>query len=308
MTLDQYQTERAEQAVARALQPSQAFPERGLEAPRGAGAPPHHHRLNRRQFVQALGAGVAAVRFAAGEAFHLNIGIGTYSYHGLSMEAMIAQLTQLKIKEIEMSRGEFMLLSHPNDALFTSARALLDKAQIRCVSYYAATVKVDAEIEQAIRFARLLGASNITGDGTPEILKRVDERLTAAKLTFGLHNHYFPEKFAYESPEDLLRTLKGMSKTMGVTLDLGHIASCGYDTVDAVRKLGPYLRLVHLKDVKAAHGEDNVIIGQGIANIPAAMRELRQMHFGGLVAIEYEKEGPVEDDMRRAVEYARRLA
>ncbi len=224
------------------------------------------------------------------------------------MEAMVAQLTQLKIKEIEMSRGEFMLLSHPKDAIFSSARTLFDAAGIRCVSYYAATIKTDAEIDLAIRFAGLLGSGNITGDGTPEILKRVDERCTAAKLTFGLHNHYFPQKFAYESPEDLLKALKGLSKTVGITLDLGHIASCGYDTVDAVRKLGPHIRLVHLKDVKAAHGEDNVIIGQGIAKIPEAMHELRQIRFGGLVAIEYEKEGPVEDDMRRAVEFARRLA
>ena len=65
---------------------------------------------------------------------------------------------------------------------------------------------------------------------------------------------------------------------------------------------------MHLKDVKAAHGEDNVIIGQGIAKIPEAMSELRQMHFRGLVAIEYEKKGPVEDDMRRAFEFARKLA
>ena len=28
----------------------------------------------------------------------------------------------------------------------------------------------------------------------------------------------------------------------------------------------------------------------------------------GLVAVEYEKEGPVEDDMRQEVEYARKLA
>jgi sugar phosphate isomerase/epimerase len=255
-----------------------------------------------------MGAGLGVVASAAGAAWHLNIGIGTYSYHGLSMEAMVAQLSELKIKEIEMSRGEFMLLSHPKDAIFSSARALFDAAGIRCVSYYAATIKTGDEIEQAIRFAGLLGSSNITGDGTPDVLKRVDERCTAAKLTFGLHNHYFPQKFAYESPEDLLKTLKGLSETIGVTLDLGHIASCGYDTVDAIRKLGPHIRLVHLKDVRAAHGEDNVIIGQGIAKIPEAMRELRRLRFGGLVAIEYEKEGPVEDDMRQAVAYARGLA
>jgi sugar phosphate isomerase/epimerase len=264
-------------------------------------------RLDRRQFAQALGAGLAGARVAAGAA-RLNIGIGTYSYHSLSMDAMIVQLTQLKIKEIEMSRGEFMLLSHPNETIFSSARALLDTAGIRCVSYYAATIKNDTEIEQAIRFAGLLGSSNITGDATPEILQHIDERCSIANLTFGLHNHYFPEKFAYESPEDLLKTLKGLSRTVGVTLDLGHIASCGYDTVDAVRKLGPFLRLVHLKDVKAAHGEDNVIIGRGIAKIPEAMGELRRLRFRGLVAIEYEKEGPVEDDMRLAVAFARQSA
>jgi hypothetical protein len=38
------------------------------------------------------------------------------------------------------------------------------------------------------------------------------------------------------------------------------------------------------------------------------MRELRRLRFAGLVAIEYEKEGPVEEDMRRAVAYARQLA
>jgi sugar phosphate isomerase/epimerase len=245
---------------------------------------------------------------ASGAAKRLNIGIGTYSYHSLAMEAMVAELTRLEIKEIEMSRGEFMLLSHPGDAIFHSARTLFDQAGIRCVSYYAATFKNETEVGQAIRFAGLLGAGKITGDATGEVLKRIDEQCTASHLSFGLHNHYFPQKFAYESPEDVLKVFKGLSRTVGATLDLGHIASCGYDTLDAVRKLGPYLKLVHLKDVKAAHGEDNVIIGQGIARIPEAMRELRRIRFGGLVAIEYEKEGPVEDDMRRAIAYARELA
>jgi len=75
-----------------------------------------------------------------------------------------------------------------------------------------------------------------------------------------------------------------------------------------VRKLGPYLKLVHLKDIAAAGAEDNVLLGQGIAKIPEVMRELHMLHFGGLVAIEYEKEGPVEEDLRKEVSFARKLA
>jgi sugar phosphate isomerase/epimerase len=239
----------------------------------------------------------------------LNIGIGTYSYHGLSMEAMTGQLQALGIQEIEMSRGEFMLLSHPGDGIFRGARAMFDRAGIRCVSYYAATIHDARELEQAIRFARLLGAGNITGDATgAPLLRRIDERCTQTGLSFGIHNHYFKTKFAYESPEDVLRGLRGLSKTVGATVDVGQFASCGYDPVDAVRKLGPYLKLVHLKDVAAAGAEDNVPLGEGIAKIPEVIRELHRLNFGGLVAIEYEKEGPVEEDLRKEVAFARKLA
>jgi len=262
--------------------------------------------MTRRALVTAA-AGMA-VGLQVNAAGKLNIGIGTYSYHSLSMEDMIAQLKSLRIREIEMSRGEFMLLSHPKDEIFRSARAKLDAAGIHCVSYYAATIREDRELAAAVRFAKLLGARNITGDATGDILKRIDEQCTQAGLTFGIHNHYFKQKFAYESPEDLLGALAGLSRTVGVTLDVGHFASCGYDTVDAVRKLESRLKLVHLKDVAASGGEDNVLIGQGIAKIPEVMKELRRIHFAGLVAIEYEKEGPVEEDMRREVEYARKLA
>jgi sugar phosphate isomerase/epimerase len=109
------------------------------------------------------------------------------------------------------------------------------------------------------------------------LLKRIDERCTQAGLTFGIHNHFFKTKFAYESPEDVLRALTGLSKTVGATADVGQFASCGYDTVDAVRKLGPYLKLVHLKDIAAAGAEDNVLLGRGIAKIPEVMRELHKL-------------------------------
>ena len=126
-------------------------------------------------------------------------------------------------------------------------------------------------------------------------------------VAFGIHNHYFKQKFAYESPEDVLAALSGLSKTMGASLDVGHIASCGHDTVDAVRKLAPHLKMVHLKDIQAAGGEVNVLLGTGIARIPEVMKELRNVGYKGLVAIEYEHEGTVDEDVRLEVEYARRL-
>lgn len=261
--------------------------------------------ISRRVFLGASAAAACVPLYGAGK---LNLGIGTYSYHSLSIDAMIVQLKRLEIREIEMSRGEFMLFSKPKPERFSDARAKFDAAGIRCVSYYTATIHNDAELETAIQGAKLLGSTNITGDATGDILRRIDERCTKEGLTFGIHNHFFPgKKFPYESPEDVLAALKGRSKTMGATLDTGQYASCGHDPVDAVRKLAPHLKMVHLKDIEASGAEVNVLLGKGIAKIPQVIAELIRVGYGGLVAIEYEKEGPVEEDLRIEVEFARKL-
>jgi sugar phosphate isomerase/epimerase len=66
--------------------------------------------------------------------------------------------------------------------------------------------------------------------------------------------------------------------------------------------------MVHLKDIKAGGDEVNVLLGEGVARIPAVMDELHRVQYRGLVAIEYEKEGDVDADVQREVEYARKLA
>jgi inosose dehydratase len=263
----------------------------------------------RRTFVKTLAVGVAVTAVPLHASTRLNVGIGTYSYHNLSMDQMIVQLNALGVEEIEMSRGEFMLMNHPTDDMFHAARAQFDRAKIRCVSYYTATIKEDADLENAIRFAKILGSRNVTGDATGSILNQIDKRFTAENLSFGIHNHYFKgEKFAYESPEDVLNAIKPLSKTVGATADVGHFASCGHDPVDALRKLSSRLKLVHLKDIQAVDGEVNVLLGNGISKIPEVMKELKRQNFAELVAVEYEKESDVNEDMRKDMEFARKLA
>jgi len=265
--------------------------------------------INRRTFFKSLAGAMSLAAAPLRASGRLNIGVGTFSYHNLSIDEMIVQLSALRIKEIEMSRGEFMLFSKPDAGIFRATREKLDRALIRCVSYYTATVKDEEDVERALRFAKLLGAGNVTGDATGTVLARIDQRFTQEGITFGIHNHFFKgERFPYESPEDVWNALSKLSRTVGATADVGQFASCGYDPVEALRKLAPRLRLVHLKDIQAAHAEVNVLLGRGISKIPEVMRELRRQNFAGLIAVEYEKEGPVEEDMKQQVEFARRLA
>ncbi len=265
--------------------------------------------ISRRQFgILAAGALVAAA-IPVGASEKLNIGIGTYSYHNLSLDDMIVHLNALHVSEIEMSQGEFMLMNHPSDGLVRTARNKFDRAGIHCVSYYSATIKTDEDLDNAIRFARILGSRNISGDATGDMLHRIDQRVAESGLTFGIHNHFFKgERFAYETSSDVLRALEGLSDAVGATADVGHFASCGQDPVEALRKLGSRIKLVHLKDVEASGAEVNVLLGKGISRIPDVMKELHRQRFAHLVAIEYEKDGDINHDMWVDVDYARALA
>jgi hypothetical protein len=86
--------------------------------------------MTRRTFAR-LAVGLVAAAVPLHASGKLDIGIGTYSYHNLTLDQMIVQLDALNITEIEMSRGEFMLMNHPGDALFHLARTKLDRAGIR---------------------------------------------------------------------------------------------------------------------------------------------------------------------------------
>lgn len=238
----------------------------------------------------------------------LDLGVGSFSYHNLSMQEMAKQLVQLGVKEIEMSHGSFMLMKPPAVSMVEEARRVFDRAGLRCVSYYTATVKNEQDLEYAVRNAKILGASNVSGDATGPLLQAIDKRFTAEHLTFGIHNHWFEQGFPYQSTNDVLKALSTVSNTVGATLDVGQMAACGNDPVDAVRRLAPRLKLVHLKDVAAAGAEHNVLFGQGIVNIPSVMSELKKIRFKNLVAIEYEKEGDVITDMEKQWRYASNLA
>src|SRR2546426_10316425 len=115
--------------------------------------------ITRRAFTTSAIVACCRPLTAAGK---LNLGIGTYTYHSLSIDDMIVQLKRLEIREIEMSRGEFMLFSKPTPERFQSARTKFDAAGIQCVSYYTATIKDDRDLDNAVRGAGLLGARNIT--------------------------------------------------------------------------------------------------------------------------------------------------
>jgi sugar phosphate isomerase/epimerase len=264
--------------------------------------------LSRRRFIAAAGLGVLTVRRTICASAEFYLGIGTYTYRGLSEEQMIENLLTLKIHQIELSSPNYFLPKVKLQAA-QGLRRKLKQAGIQAVSYFCGDMKTQADVNTTVDVARELGARHVSGSAVGESLKMVDGTFAREGLKFGIHNHWFRgRKFAYESPEDILGALAGVSEAIGVTMDTGHMASCGYDPVQALEKLWPRLQLVHLKDVERAGDDKNVVLGTGIAKSKEVIASLEKRGFAGLVAIEYEgqQQNP-QPDVARCVEFARQL-
>jgi hypothetical protein len=119
-------------------------------------------RITRRTFASIAAGGLLAAALPMQASSKLKVGIGTYSYHNLSLDDMIVQLNALHVSEIEMSRGEFMLMNHPGDDLFRSARTKFDAVH-RCVSY--ARLSRMTMVSRT-RCGLLNSRRNVSGDAT----------------------------------------------------------------------------------------------------------------------------------------------
>ena len=204
-----------------------------------------------------------------------------------------------------MSRGEFMLFSKPTPELFQSAAREVRRRRhpLRLVLHGDHQGRAPISITR-FAFAKLLGSRNITGDATgddPEgdrrALHRSEGLTSASTITTSKAEVRLRESGGRP------HGVGGPFEDHGRTLDIGHIASCGYDTVDAVRKLAPHLKMVHLKDIQAPGARSTCCSARESRKIPEVMQELQKVNYSGLVAIEYEKEGPVEEDVRIEVEW-----
>lgn len=264
--------------------------------------------INRRDFLVATAVGVGTLALGRVEAQNarFELGIGTFTFRGVSDEQMIEDLKALRIRQIELSSPNYFPPAVKLDAI-ESLRAKLDQDGIRAVSYFVGEIATQVTLDTTVTMAKALGVRHVSGWAVGNALKMVDVRFTQEGMKFGIHNHWFRgRRFRYESPKDLLKAFATVSDTVGATSDTGHMASCGYDPVDALNKLWPRLQMVHLKDVQSAGDDKDVTLGTGIAKSREVIAFLEKHGFTGLVAIEYE--GDLENPMpvvKRSVAFAR---
>lgn len=127
-------------------------------------------------------------------------------------------------------------------------------------------------------------------------------------VALAIENHI---DFLADELVDLLTTVN--SPFLGVCLDTANNLRVFEDPVNVAKKLVPFVKATHIKDIRAERGQDpktfafwpSVPLGEGLIDIPKILNILKEHDYKGLLAIEldYLKDQKEEDALRQSISY-----
>ena len=251
------------------------------------------------------------------------MGIQTFTLRKLGLEPMLDAVQRLGLSHVELIPETKLLFyefgSHfpvtEDAAEIARVRAALAARGIRAAASGVHGVADEAEARRLFAFAKAAGIPLLTIMPDDEALDALD-RLCAEhpEVRLGIHNH--GPYFRYDKIADVEASLAGRHPGFGACVDAGHFIRTGEDPVEALRRLGPRVYGVHLKDF-AGEGvfAESRILGQGKLDLDGFFRALRAIGFGPerALSLEYEAnpDDPIPDVeacLRAASESAERTA
>jgi sugar phosphate isomerase/epimerase len=124
-----------------------------------------------------------------------------------------------------------------------------------------------------------------------QILEDPVKRAEDLGIQLAMENHF---DFTCDEMLEMFQTID--SPSFGMTFDTGNAFRYGDNPVEAARRLAPYIRALHFKDVAPLKGGDPddwfyfacTPIGQGVLDIPTLVRTLDQAGYDGIYAIEFD--------------------
>lgn len=247
--------------------------------------------------VLAEGSGPAAAAPVPGS---LAIGLQSFTLRRYALEPMLDVLVSLGVTRVELIPNLELFFYH-----FGSHFPVTDDpaaiAQVkhalasRGISISASGVHSIPDAEEARRlfdFAERAGIPLLTISPDDEALDAID-RLCRERpaIRVGIHNH--GPWTRYDKIADLEATLAGRAPNFGACVDTGHCIRSGEDPVEAIRRLGPRVHGVHLKDhAESGFFASSCLLGEGKLDLVGFFRALRAAGFGPekSISLEFERD------------------
>lgn len=217
----------------------------------------------------------------------IRLGIASYTFRKFDQAHLIEFMKELKTPYLNLK--DVHLPMTPADQV--ASRAAEYRAAGMTLTA-AGTIYFDKDDDNDIRskfeYVKAAGIPIIVGSPTRQVLPRVEKFVKEYNIKLAIHNHGTEDK-QWPSPLDVLAAVKSMDSRIGCCIDVGHTMRTGTDPVAAIKKVGPRLFDVHIKDL--ADGkvkESQVAVGDGVMPVPGIFRALADIGYKGNVDLEYE--------------------
>jgi sugar phosphate isomerase/epimerase len=217
----------------------------------------------------------------------IRLGIASYTFRKFDQAHLIEFMKELKTPYLNLK--DVHLPMTPVDQIAPRAAQYRD-AGLKLTA--AGTIYFqkddDEDIRSKFEYVKAAGIPVIVGSPTREVLPRVEKFVKQYDIRLAIHNHG-PEDKQWPSPLDVLDAVKSMDPRIGCCIDVGHTMRTGTDVVEAIRKVGPRLYDIHMKDLAESKvKESQVAVGDGIMPVREIFAALVAMRYPGYVDLEYE--------------------
>lgn len=232
-----------------------------------------------------------SIAFAAGtgpiSASPIRLGIASYTFRNFDQAHLIDFMKQLKTPYLNLK--DVHLPMTPADQVPKLA------AEYRAAGFILTALGTiyftednDDDIRAKFEYCKAAGVSLIVGAPTHQTLPRMEKFVKEYNIRVGIHNHG-PEDKEWPSPLTVLEAVKDMDPRIGCCIDVGHTMRTGTDVVAAIRKAGPRLFDIHMKDLaERLVKSSQVAVGDGLMPVPQIFQALIEMNYPGQVDLEYE--------------------
>ncbi len=266
----------------------------------------------------APAAAAAESRFAG-----VLIGMQSYSFREMGLDAGLAALQQLGISSCEL----WSLHVEPRELYRPENRELLRRWRLTVPLDYFRDIAArcadagiglnaynlsfrddfsDAEIDRGFEMARALGAPAITASAQMSTVPRIARAAERHGMRAAMHNHSRIDPNEFATPADFARAIRlGGSAPIAINLDIGHLVAAGHDPLAYLAANHARVVTLHLKDRKRNQGP-NVPWGEGDTPIRETLHLLRDEGWDIPANIEYEYPGgDTLTELRRCLDYCR---
>ncbi len=225
---------------------------------------------------------------ASGSLSDLPVGVAGFTFVKFDLDKSIAMMKKVGVQNLSVK--EFHLPLNSSQETINTTLAKLRDAGINVYTVGVIYMKTKEAVDQAFRYAKMVGVPMIVGVPSYDVLAYAEEKVKEYDIKLAIHNHG-PEDALYPGPKDVYDRIKSMDARMGLCIDIGHATRAGTAVDKAVKEYKDRLFDLHIKDVSLAAKEGKAIeLGRGVIDFPALVKALKKIGFKGVCSIEYEKD------------------